>query len=99
MHTLHTCTSALFEELLKVYCSAQYRSSTETLLKRIITALIHHCDNAEQFSPISDLLVSRFVGSTPKELPYVMALLSTACSVRKGSRMTRTFLWVTFSRS
>lgn len=89
---LHSCTSALFDVLLKIYRSAQHRSNVEILLRRVITALIHHCDNAEQFFPVSDLLVSRFVGATPEELPYIMPLLSSACSVRNGSRMTRTSL-------
>ncbi|KAF8514623.1 armadillo-type protein [Gautieria morchelliformis] len=88
-HALHTSTAVLFEELLTVHLSAQYRSHTATLMRRVITAVTHHCDKAEQFSPISDLLVSRFLGATPEELPYLMPLLSTAFSVRKGSRMTQ----------
>lgn len=89
-HTLHTCTPALFKELLAVHLSAQHHSHTQLLLIRVITALIHHCNNAEEFSPVSDILVSRYVDATPEEQPYAMTLLSTACSVRKGSRMSRT---------
>ena len=93
MHTLHTCTSALFDTLVSLHLSPEHRISTGNLLRRVITALVHHCHKAEHFSPISDILVSRFMSvASDEQAPFVTELLYIACAVRCGSRMARTFI-------
>ncbi|GJJ08423.1 hypothetical protein Clacol_002639 [Clathrus columnatus] len=56
--TLHTCTAPLFEDLLSLHISDDGGHSA-ILLKRIITALTHHCEKPEQFLPFADVLISK----------------------------------------
>ncbi|KAF8525998.1 hypothetical protein BU17DRAFT_83502 [Hysterangium stoloniferum] len=95
--TLHTCTPSLFETFLNAHLLSSNSARTEVLMRRTITALIHHCDKAEQFSPISDLLISRFLRNVPIERPSLMGLVSTLCSVRKGSRLSQKQISATLS--
>lgn len=68
----------------------------------MLTALIHHVKSAEQFAPLGDLLVEKFVqivtelesGSSITEerqesLRRILTIVSVVCSVRQGSRMSR----------
>ena len=66
----------------------------------MLTALIHHVKSAEQFAPLGDLLVEKFVqivteseSSMTEErqesLRRILTIVSVVCSVRQGSRMSR----------
>ena len=68
------------------------------LLRRVLTALIHHCSTAEQFSPISELVIGRFmkiinekekIDSNVDQLRKTLDLVVVICTVRKGSRLSR----------
>ncbi|KIJ51368.1 hypothetical protein M422DRAFT_203512 [Sphaerobolus stellatus SS14] len=88
-HTLHTCTPSLFTDLIGSYLQEEANSAKKLMLKRVLTALIHHCNNAEQFTPISDIIVSLFIDSPTSQLLPIMTVLSTVTSVRKGSRLSQ----------
>lgn len=98
-HTLHTCTSALFGELVNIYLEQHANSTTELLLKRVLTALVHHCDKPDQFTPISDVLVSLFTTAPLETCIRSMVPLTIIVGVRRGTRLTREavpFVPVTF---
>lgn len=65
---------------------------THTLLRRTLTALIHHVKNAEQFSLVGDILVQRLTTVRQEDdierLRRMLEVLAVATSVRQGSRLT-----------
>ena len=73
-----------------------------TLIRRVLTALIHHCKSAEQFSAVGDLLVDRLSSHIEESthsgdegpLNRVLGIVAVACSVRHGSRLTSSCLSV-----
>ncbi|KIP04980.1 hypothetical protein PHLGIDRAFT_25296 [Phlebiopsis gigantea 11061_1 CR5-6] len=89
--TLHTTTSSIFAPLLRYYLSCEDSEDVFTVLRRLLTALSHHCKSADQFSPISDFLTEEFT-SSPKEdsetLRRLLEVVTVPCSVRQGSRMS-----------
>ncbi|KAJ7127008.1 hypothetical protein C8R44DRAFT_111309 [Mycena epipterygia] len=100
--TLHTCTPSIISPLLNYHLSAPPSSSadptprTYTLLRRLLTALIHHVRNAENFASVGDVLVDRFIslaqGTTEdglETLRRMMDLISIPAAVRNGSRLTQ----------
>ncbi|KAJ6576400.1 hypothetical protein DFH09DRAFT_1451514, partial [Mycena vulgaris] len=101
--TLHTCTPSIIFPLLNYHLSAPTSSSadptprTYTLLRRLLTALIHHVRNAENFASVGDVLVERFLllakGTTPEDdletFRRMMDLISIPAAVRNGSRLTQ----------
>lgn len=64
-HTLHTSSSSILAPVLEHYLSASSSESSSdeeslyALLRRTLTALIHHCDSPDQFSSIADVVVKR----------------------------------------
>jgi hypothetical protein len=58
--TLHTATTSIFTPLLAYHMTSETPQPTYTLIRRVLTALIHHVKNAGQFSPLADLLVEQF---------------------------------------
>ena len=59
--TLHTSTASIFTPLLDYYLSTSSNTNTTyTLIRRSLTALIHHVKNAEQFELLGDLIVQNF---------------------------------------
>jgi U3 small nucleolar RNA-associated protein 20 len=93
--SLHSCASPLVSALLDSHLSrAQVDNSerSEKLIKRVLTALIHHCGKAEHFSVIADLVVDRLVSvqqaGGEEVLGHVLEIVATPCSVRQGSRLT-----------
>ncbi|KAK0463186.1 armadillo-type protein [Desarmillaria tabescens] len=97
--TLHTATQSIIKPLLAFHLSCEIAEPTYTLLRRILTALIHHVKNSEKFSPIGDLLVSTFTdfmsetnSNNLEGRRRVMEILSVSCSVRQGSRHTEKHL-------
>ncbi|KAK0189706.1 hypothetical protein F5146DRAFT_1052188 [Armillaria mellea] len=97
--TLHTATQSILKPLLAFHLSCEIAEPTYTLLRRILTALIHHVRNSEKFSPIGDLLVSAFIdfmseahADNTEGRRRVLEILSVSCSVRQGSRHTEKHL-------
>ncbi|KAK0476052.1 armadillo-type protein [Armillaria novae-zelandiae] len=93
--TLHTATQSILKPLLVFHLSCKIAEPTYTLLRRILTALIHHVRNSEKFSPIGDLLISIFMdfmseayADNTEGRRRVLEILSISCSVRQGSRHT-----------
>ncbi|KAJ6531776.1 armadillo-type protein [Mycena capillaripes] len=103
--TLHTSTASIILPLLNYHLAAPPSSSTDptprtyTLLRRLLTALIHHVRNAENFASVGDVLVSKFIPLTQGTAPLpeadleifrrMMDLISIPAGVRNGSRLTQ----------
>ncbi|KAH8110477.1 hypothetical protein DFH11DRAFT_1547369 [Phellopilus nigrolimitatus] len=93
--TLHTCAPTLVGSCLDYYLTgnADELESVEKLLRRLLTALIHHCAKAEQFSPAADQLLQKFVsitdaGCNSEDARRMLNVLAVPCSVRHGSRLS-----------
>ena len=91
--TLHTTTTSIFAPLLRYHLSCGDPEDSFTVLRRLLTALAHHCKTAEQFSPLSGHLTEQ-LACTPKEdseqLRRLLEVIVVPCSVRQGSRMSGT---------
>lgn len=70
------------------------------LLRRTLTALMHHCKGPEQFSDVADVVIMRFCSSvdqTPQDdggiqrLQRSLQIASIVCGVRQGSRLTSVY--------
>ncbi|KAI9465208.1 armadillo-type protein [Lactarius psammicola] len=61
--TLHTTAPSIIAPLLKVHLRSQQHALTHVCIRRLLTALIHHCKSAEQFLPVSELLTERFTSA------------------------------------
>jgi len=96
--TLHTCAISIFMPLLEYHLSSSANTSTTyTLIRRTLTALVHHVKNAEQFALLGDLIVQKFsellkstdIKSEPdvERLRKMMEVVGVVCSVRQGSRL------------
>ncbi|CAA7260357.1 unnamed protein product [Cyclocybe aegerita] len=89
--TLHTCAASVFSPLLSYHVAVSDPKPTYTLLRRALTALIHHVKNSEQFVPVAELVVQK-LSTTDKtdveQLRRVVEVASVICSVRQGSRLT-----------
>ena len=100
--TLHTATPSIVAPLLRAHLRSQEPILTHTCLRRLLTALIHHCKGAEQFLPISELLTERFISlarslkldDNTDDLSHLIEIISVVCSVRQGSRMTGALLFI-----
>ncbi|KAI0832589.1 hypothetical protein BC628DRAFT_1347439 [Trametes gibbosa] len=90
--TLHTATASLIDPLVRFHLSSDSPKDSFTLVRRVLTALVHHCKGPEQFSSASDVVVSQYleVLQTPNEeqISRVLDIVSVVCSIRQGSRMT-----------
>ncbi|KAI0937862.1 hypothetical protein AcW1_003904 [Taiwanofungus camphoratus] len=98
--SLHTAAPSIVAPLLRYHLTCEEPDSTYTLLRRVLTALIHHCKNSEQFTSIADLLVAQMLGCFPsvseeideEKLRRTIEIVTISCSVRQGSRMTHQHL-------
>jgi hypothetical protein len=97
--TLHTCTPSLFEPLLSYHLSlAADSKSLYTLLRRSLTALIHHVKNADQFTLVSEIVVHKLLTALKttdassaddvERLRRILDVASVVAGVRQGSRLT-----------
>ena len=62
------------------------------VIRRILTALIHSVNAAEQFSPVTAVILDAFrsaVASSTENTTRLVPVVVTICSVRHGSRLTR----------
>ena len=91
--------------LLTYHLTCENPDVTYTLIRRVLTALIHHVKNADQFSPLADVLVQQFCAiatcsSTDikqERLRRILEVISVPCSVRQGSRLSRKSRRCTFT--
>ncbi len=92
--TLHTTTPTIITPLVEYYisCPQDVQESTYTLVRRVLTALIHHVKNAAGFAPIGDFLCQKALthnaDGDEEALRRLIEVLSVVCSVRHGSRMS-----------
>ncbi|KAM5545238.1 hypothetical protein V8D89_001349 [Ganoderma adspersum] len=90
--TLHTVTSSLMSPLVQYYLDTDTPDDAFTLVRRVFTALIHHCKSADQFSPVSDAVVKLYEevikSKDEGRIHRVLEVASIVCSVRQGSRMS-----------
>ncbi|KZT18582.1 hypothetical protein NEOLEDRAFT_1246369 [Neolentinus lepideus HHB14362 ss-1] len=93
--TLHTATTSILTPLLQYHLACEESGATYTLLRRPLTAFIHHCKGPEQFTAVADLLVDQFttmVQTKDKDsetLRRMLEIMAVVCSVRQGSRLTQ----------
>ncbi|KAF5389929.1 hypothetical protein D9757_003643 [Collybiopsis confluens] len=99
--TLHTVTPTLFAPLLEFHLSCEESDSSFTLVRRILTAFIHHVKGPEQFSSIADIVIKEFTKKTSEAtgpenggepLRRIVEVAAVLASVRNGSRLTPTNL-------
>ncbi|KAL5531823.1 UTP20 [Sanghuangporus sanghuang] len=89
--TIHTSGPLLISSCLNYHlvASDDELEASAKLLRRILTALIHHCKKAEQFSIIAEPLILKFAETTDVECSKrMLELLIVPCTVRQGSRLT-----------
>ncbi|CAL1711913.1 unnamed protein product [Somion occarium] len=89
--TLHTISPTVFAPLLQYYLTCEEPDQSFTVLRRMLTALAHHCKTSEQYSPIADIIVEELAKAEPAEIERLRRLLEIATvpiSVRQGSRLT-----------
>ncbi|KAF5369330.1 hypothetical protein D9758_002676 [Tetrapyrgos nigripes] len=91
--SLHTVTITLVGPLIKYYLICDNLDDTYTLIRRVLTAFIHHVKGPEQFSSVADLVVQALntntIGTETEELlSRALELAALVASVRNGSRLT-----------
>ncbi|KAF8901183.1 armadillo-type protein, partial [Gymnopilus junonius] len=92
--TLHTCAPSIFTPLISYHLfTASDPKATYTLLRRTLTALIHHVKNAEGFTLVGQVLVERFISLVKEEenmepLKRMLDVMAVVSGVRQGSRLT-----------
>jgi U3 small nucleolar RNA-associated protein 20 len=95
--SLHTSTTSLLSTLVTYHLSCSNPIQTYKLIRRLLTALIHHCKSAEQFSPVADYLVNEYstavtsksIENDHERLFRILRVVSVPCAVRGGSRLAR----------
>jgi U3 small nucleolar RNA-associated protein 20 len=101
--TLHTATTSIFMPLLAYHMTSEVPEPTYTLIRRALTALIHHVKKADQFTALAELLIGQFTtlskstnSTSPdhiESLRRMLEIISVPTAVRQGSRLTRKFLF------
>ncbi|KAH9007602.1 armadillo-type protein [Lactarius deliciosus] len=94
--TLHTTAPSIIAPLVKVHLRSRQHALTLSCIRRLLTALIHHCKSAEQFLPVSELLTENFTNAAQAiefegdadGLDRVIEIIAVVTSVRQGSRVT-----------
>ncbi|CCM06042.1 uncharacterized protein FIBRA_08288 [Fibroporia radiculosa] len=94
--TLHTTTASILASLLRNHLHSTSPDASFTLVRRVLTALIHHCKGAEQFAFVADVVVAQFVDCTQSiaddanrlRITGMLEITTVMCAVRQGSRLT-----------
>ncbi|KAL0955556.1 hypothetical protein HGRIS_001795 [Hohenbuehelia grisea] len=94
--SLHTATVSLIAPLVEHFLSCDNPGPVYNLLRRVLTAFIHHVKNADQFAPLADIIVKRYgevvragdAENGHERLRRVMELVAIPCAVRQGSRLS-----------
>ncbi|KAG2158692.1 armadillo-type protein [Suillus bovinus] len=96
--TLHTSAGSSIASLVDCHLTSDRPELSYTLLRRVLTALIHHCNGPEGFSVIANLIIDRFCavsqadGVNHQDLQRIMQITSVICAVRQGSRLSANHL-------
>ncbi|KAG1774596.1 hypothetical protein EV702DRAFT_1123142 [Suillus placidus] len=102
--TLHTSAGSLMASLIDCHLTSDRPELSYTLLRRVLTALIHHCNGPEHFSVVASLIVDHFCtvsqadGANYQHLQRAMQITSVICAVRQGSRLSSNHLTQLASR-
>lgn len=102
--TLHTSAGSSMASLIDCHLTSDRSEMSYTLLRRVLTALIHHCNGPEQFSIVGSLIVDRFCAVSQADnvnhqhLQRAMQITSVVCAVRQGSRLSSNHLTQLASR-
>ena len=95
--TIHTCAPHLVVSALEsdLTVPETRHSFTSKVIRRVLTALVHHCAKAEQFSTISEPLIDSFaenagMSESVEKIARVLGVIAVVCGVRQGSRLTST---------
>ncbi|KAG1734522.1 armadillo-type protein [Suillus lakei] len=85
--TLHTSAGSSMVSLIDCHLTSDHPELTYTLLRRVLTALIHHCNGPEHFSVVASLIVDRFCavsqaeGANHQHLQRAMQITSVICAL------------------
>jgi U3 small nucleolar RNA-associated protein 20 len=100
--TMHTAAPLIITPLINYHLTCEKTGPTYNLLRRVLTALIHHCKSADQFAPVADLVITRLsevvnehsqaMESDDCALERIVNVVAVMCAVRQGSRMSRASL-------
>ncbi|KAG2752966.1 hypothetical protein P692DRAFT_201706512, partial [Suillus brevipes Sb2] len=102
--TLHTSAASSMASLIECHLTSDHPELSYTLLRRVVTALIHHCNGPEHFSIVASLIVDRFCavsqadGINHQHFQRAMQITSVICAVRQGSRLSSNHLTQLASR-
>ncbi|TFK26306.1 U3 snoRNP protein Utp20 [Coprinopsis marcescibilis] len=90
--TLHTATPSIFTPLITFYLDADDIEPAFNLLRRTLTALIHHVKTAEQFTDLSNILIQQLKSESTspnrQRFKRMLDVVTIISSVRHGTRMT-----------
>jgi len=93
--TLHTCTVPTISTLLTYHLTTSADpKTTHTLLRRTLTALIHHVSSSDHFSILGESILRRLLEVFQQPNPHVeqvkrgLDIASILLGVRQGSRLT-----------
>ncbi|KAI0060580.1 hypothetical protein BV25DRAFT_946008 [Artomyces pyxidatus] len=91
--TLHTAAPSVVSALVRGHLASADPARSHTCVRRVLTALIHHCKGADQFAPVSEVLVqelsSNIAAAGPDEhVRRMLDVVAVVASVRKGSRLS-----------
>ena len=79
--------------LIRHFLTCDHPDASYTLVRRVLTALIHHCKGPEQFAPACDVVVKNYLDvvkeSNEEQVRRVLEVASIVSSVRQGTRITR----------
>ncbi|KAH6910215.1 U3 snoRNP protein Utp20 [Coprinopsis sp. MPI-PUGE-AT-0042] len=92
--TLHTATPSIFSPLLTYHLEAEEPEATFNLLRRSLTALIHHVKTDEQFAELGNVIIQQLQkvtqSSDDEHTRRALEVVTVIASVRQGSRVTDT---------
>ena len=92
--SIHTAAPSIISQLFRCYADTQAATGElYHVIRRILTALIHYVNTPEQFSPIATVVLDAFksvVTYSAEKTARLLPAVVTICSVRHGSRLTRT---------
>ncbi|KAJ3935001.1 MAG: armadillo-type protein [Lentinula lateritia] len=96
--TLHTVTPTLISTLLEFHLSCMDSDTSYTLIRRVVTAFIHHIKGPDQFQPIADTIVKQYAeicsidheaeDRHEEKLRRILEVAAVPASVRNGSRLS-----------
>lgn len=93
--TLHTCTVPTLSTLLTYHLTTSPDPKiTHSLLRRTLTALIHHVSSSDHFSILGESILQRLLEVFKQPNPHVeqvkrgLDIASILLGVRQGSRLT-----------